>query len=237
MSKSWPSSVTDTVFTCARWRSTDPAPTLKRSRSNICKLLYRSHSVPKPVLLEHNVRQPRDRRHQPAYLVYVEATAYINCYLSSLDQILFTLVQAPTLSNNRHLPTTTAMKLTIPALLALIASAVALPQWVGPPNPGLRCLLCQKSCTGRRVSLHDCMKMNCGQVRYLALMTARRNAELISILVRPCPSRPRASFRRGGSHSTRKDVIEIHGSILLGFVVHLNGRWSSSFAFDDQLGT
>lgn len=84
------------------------------------------------------------------------------------------------------------MKLTIPTLFALIASAIALPTAQrGLPEINQICIACQSSCqtftknSSNPGAYRQCMLNTCaGRVQSLALMTARRHAELISILVR-----------------------------------------------------
>ena len=159
MSKSWPSSVTDTVFACARTH------TLSSS------LLYWSTAT-----ADHDGGGPGS---ECIVRAYVQVPTSIIATFPPLHPtpILFKSAQAPILSNKRHLTSTLAMKLTIAAFLALAASAVALPQWWGGFSPiGLMCGGCQKSCADltrmEGGDLTTCLRKNCPpNVRFLTLTT------------------------------------------------------------------
>lgn len=151
--------------------------TYTRSLVNVEILAIKRHGH--SVHLDHSNSRPRTRRPQAAHLVRVNTYIY-GCYLCSLVPITLTSVQAPIVSDNRHLPTTTAMKLTITAFLALAASAVALPQWWGGfPPIGLMCGGCQKSCADltrmEGGDLTTCLRKNCPpNVRFLTFMITAR---------------------------------------------------------------
>jgi hypothetical protein len=115
---------------------------------------------------------------------------YLSPLLSSLPSSHLTEPSTDRIQHHYIIPT--AMKLTVSTLLALIASAVALPTAQrGLPAINQICIACQSSCetftkhSSDPGAYRQCMLNTCaGRVQSLVLMTARRHAELTSMLVR-----------------------------------------------------